>query len=194
MKNQITILFAGGLLAANAVMAAPVTAQTGFTSYGGSTYIAINIDPQDAEAYKNRGLAKYKSGDKKGAIADYDNAIRINPQYAEAYGNRGIAKDDLGDKKGAIADYDSAIRINPQYADAYYNRGNAKSDLDDKQGAIADYDSAIRINPQYAKAYTNRADGATGRLKTRQGCDSRQIAGKKIGIDALLTQKTIKCY
>jgi hypothetical protein len=34
-------------------------------------------------------------------------------------------------------------------------------------------------------------DGATGRLRTRQGCDSRQIAGKKIGIDALLTQKQL---
>ena len=28
---------------------------------------------------------------------------------------------------------------------------------------------------------SNLSDGATGRLKTRQGCDSRQIAGKKIG-------------
>jgi hypothetical protein len=32
MKNQITILFAGGLLAASAVMAAPVTAQTGYSN------------------------------------------------------------------------------------------------------------------------------------------------------------------
>jgi hypothetical protein len=31
MKNQITILFAGGLLAATAVMAAPATAQSGTT-------------------------------------------------------------------------------------------------------------------------------------------------------------------
>jgi tetratricopeptide (TPR) repeat protein len=131
MKNQITILFASGLLAANAVMAAPATAHIGGTfidlwSVAGnpaSNYIAISIDPQDAEAYFDRGNAKYGLGDKKGAIADYDSAIRINPQLAEAYSNRGLVKSALGDKKGAIADYDSAIRINPQLAEAYSNRG-----------------------------------------------------------------------
>jgi tetratricopeptide (TPR) repeat protein len=118
MKNQITILFAGGLLAANAVMAAPATAHIGGTFIAAvgnraSSYIAISIDPQDAQAYFDRGNAKYGLGDKKGAIADYDSAIRINPQYAEVYSNRGVVKSDLGDKKGAIADYDSAIRLNP---------------------------------------------------------------------------------
>ena len=34
------------------------------------------------------------------------------------------------------------------------------------------------ITPRMVRHYP---DGATGRLKTRQGCDSRQIAGKKIG-------------
>ncbi len=41
MKNQITILFAGGLLAATAVMAAPATAQIGVKFNRASNYIAI---------------------------------------------------------------------------------------------------------------------------------------------------------
>jgi tetratricopeptide (TPR) repeat protein len=112
MKNQITILFAGGLLAATAVMAAPATAQIGTRLDRSSNYIAIlqgrgsanAIDPQDAKAYFDRGNAKSDLGDKKGAIADYDSAIRINPQSAKAYYNRGNAKDTLGDKKGATAE------------------------------------------------------------------------------------------
>jgi tetratricopeptide (TPR) repeat protein len=145
MKNQITILFAAGLLAANAVMTVPATAQIGAKSYGGSTYIAIAVDPQSAEAYNNRGDAKYKSGDKKGAITDYDSAIRIDPQYAKAYYNRGLAKYDLSDNKGAIADYDSAIRINPQSALAYMGRAGHKLDLGDKKGAIADCNIAAQL-------------------------------------------------
>ncbi len=117
---------------------------------------AINIKPDYADAYLNRGNAKKNLGDKQGAIADYNQAINIKPDYADAYNNRGIAKKNLGDKQGAIADYNQAINIKPDYALAYNNRGIAKSDLGDKQGAIADYNQAINIKPDYADAYNNR--------------------------------------
>jgi tetratricopeptide (TPR) repeat protein len=53
---------------------------------------AIEFNPQFADAYFNRGLAKYSLGDKNGSIADWTKAIEVNPQYAEAYYNRGYAK------------------------------------------------------------------------------------------------------
>ena len=109
---------------------------------------AIPTNPQDAEAYYNRGNAKYKSGDKAGAIADFTQAITINPQYAEAYYNRGLAKYESGDKAGAIADYTQAITINPQYAEAYSNRGLAKSESGDKAGAIKDLETAKQLFQQ----------------------------------------------
>jgi Tfp pilus assembly protein PilF len=59
---------------------------------------------QEAKAYFDRGLAKYNSGDKKGAISDFDSAIQIDPQYAKAYYNRGVIKYELGDKHGATAE------------------------------------------------------------------------------------------
>ncbi len=132
---------------------------------------AITINPQDAKAYFNRGVAKSDLGDKAGALADYTQAITINPQLADAYNNRGVAKSDLGDKAGAIADYNQAITINPQYADAYNNRGNAKSDLGDNAGAIADFTQAITINPQDAYAYYNR-----GNAKSELGDKAGAIA------------------
>jgi tetratricopeptide (TPR) repeat protein/S1-C subfamily serine protease len=118
--------------------------------------IAIQINPQFAEAYYSRGADKGKSGDTKGAISDYNMAIRLEPKFVRAYNNRGINKLDLGDKKGAIADYDTAIQIDPQFALAYYNRGIAKSALGDKKGAIADYNTAIRLDPKAGLAYNNR--------------------------------------
>ena len=53
----------------------------------------IETNPQDADAYNNRGNAKDELKDYQGAIADYTKAIEINPQYAAAYNNRGLVKD-----------------------------------------------------------------------------------------------------
>jgi tetratricopeptide (TPR) repeat protein len=83
-------------------------------------------------------LARVKSENKKGAIADYDQAIRIYPNFVLAYYNRGNTRYALGDKKGAIADYNQAILIDPNNALAYGNRGLTRSGLGDKKGAIDD--------------------------------------------------------
>ena len=53
---------------------------------------AIAINPRDAEAYKNRGNAKYELKQFEEAIKDYDEAIKINPQFGFAHYNRGNAK------------------------------------------------------------------------------------------------------
>lgn len=56
--------------------------------------------PDDAEAYTNRGKAKFYEGDHDGAIADYSRAIELKPDLASAYYNRGLAKFALGDEQG----------------------------------------------------------------------------------------------
>ena len=119
---------------------------------------AIRSYPQDADAYNNRGNAKFALGLHRDAIADCDRAIHLNPQFAAAYYNRGAAKLALGLHHDAIADCDRAIHLNPQYNAAYYNRGTAKHALGRHHEAIADYDQAIRINPQYTRAYYGRGN------------------------------------
>jgi tetratricopeptide (TPR) repeat protein len=39
------------------------------------------LNPKLAEAYHNRGIAKYKLGNKQGAIIDFDRVIALNPKY-----------------------------------------------------------------------------------------------------------------
>jgi lipoprotein NlpI len=52
---------------------------------------AIEISPQLAEAYCNRGFCRMGKWDFDGAIADCTKAIEIDPNYARAYGNRGLS-------------------------------------------------------------------------------------------------------
>ena len=117
---------------------------------------SIELNPNYANAYNNRGTAKNSLGQHVEAIADYDEVIRLNPDHALAYTNRGVAKDSLREHKDAITDYNQAIRLKPDYAEAYNNRGNAKDCLGQHVDAINDYNQAIRLNPDYAEAYNNR--------------------------------------
>ena len=45
---------------------------------------AIKLNPNDANAYYNRGLAYKKKGDKEQAIADFRKALEIDPSYQKA--------------------------------------------------------------------------------------------------------------
>ncbi len=119
---------------------------------------AIRLNPEYADAYTNRGVARYMQEDLVGAVADYDEAIRLDPEGADAYNNRGGARYKQEDLVGAMADYDEAIRLNPEHAGAYNNRGKARSDQGDLAGAVADYDEAIRLDPEFAMAYITRGD------------------------------------
>lgn len=58
-----------------------------------------------------KGKAKKKGGDYKGAIAAYDNAIRLSPDIADVYANRGEVKIRLGDPDGAFDDLYTSLRL-----------------------------------------------------------------------------------
>ena len=78
---------------------------------------AIELDPDNAQAYYTRGVANSNLGDHRGAIADCNRAIEIDPGYANAYNNRGNAKFVLDDHDGAEADRKRAIELNSEIKD-----------------------------------------------------------------------------
>jgi tetratricopeptide (TPR) repeat protein len=119
---------------------------------------AIEINPNFADVYNNRGLAWDIKGDYDRAIADYSKAIEIDPRFSDPYNNRGIVWDIKGDYDRAIADYNKALELYPHFAGAYYNRGNVWYMKGDPDRAIADYDKALEIDPRFSVAYNNRGD------------------------------------
>jgi tetratricopeptide (TPR) repeat protein len=87
---------------------------------------AIKINPDDADAYYNRGNARFDLGDRAGAIEDYTQAIKINYNYGDAYYNRGNARSDLGDKLLAIEDFHQAT-------DLYWKEGKLAEHKDARE-------------------------------------------------------------
>ena len=76
------------------------------------------LNAQTPNEYFNRGNAKAKKGDFRGAIIDYTKAIELNPSNVDAFFNRGNAKAKNGDFRGAIIDYTKAIELDPSNAEA----------------------------------------------------------------------------
>ena len=120
---------------------------------------AIELRPNYAEAYNNRGVVYDASGEYDLAIADYDKAIELRPDFAVAYFNRGSDYILKSENDLAIADFDKAIELELDYAEAYVYRGLAYRRKGEYDLAIADYDRAIELRPDFDEAYFNR--GAT---------------------------------
>lgn len=97
----------------------------------------INIDSNDAEAYFKRSVLKEKTGDKDGALKDYDRAIKLNPNYAKSYQERNDSKTDSDDEKGSLKDKEKEIEPIPIIP---YN--NKQNDLDSLHSALKDDDMA----------------------------------------------------
>ena len=118
----------------------------------------IAQDPNNVDAYNNRGLSKYAQGDFDGALADFNHVIELRPKRADPYLNRGRIKSDRGDLPGAIADYDTAIALDPHLAMAFNNRGVARMVQGDYASARSDFDRAIDLDLNLSLAYANRSD------------------------------------
>ena len=116
---------------------------------------AIYLNPEDARAYNNRGIAYRCIGDFYAAIADYSRAIYLNPENARFYSNRGVAYRHRGDFYAAIADYSRAIYLNPENARFYSNRGEAWLHLKEWQKARADLTTAKDMGNDIIKSFHN---------------------------------------
>ena len=85
---------------------------------------SIRLDPDNAELYRNRGVAYKKLGQFYYALRDFSRAVQLDPNDAGSYSNRGNTYSKLGQFSLAIEDYNQAIHLDPNYAAAYSSRGN----------------------------------------------------------------------
>jgi tetratricopeptide (TPR) repeat protein len=117
----------------------------------------IDLFPQSAALWSNRGNVRAGQNKLDEAIADYTQSIAIAPLEPDPYINRGSTYEALGEWDKAIADYDHVIDLYPENAAAFNNRGNAKGGKGDWEGAIADYSRASELNTSVVLPIVNLA-------------------------------------
>jgi tetratricopeptide (TPR) repeat protein len=96
------------------------------------TLYQLEIKPNDADAYYNRGNSYTKLGkyEYELAIADFNQSLKIVPNAADAYINRGLAYAELGKYELARTDLERAKQLFLAQGDAA-SAENAESILRD---------------------------------------------------------------
>jgi tetratricopeptide (TPR) repeat protein len=86
---------------------------------------AIELNPNNADAYNNKGTVLSELRNYHQAIECYDKAIALSKNDDIIYYNKGNALCELNKYDEAIEYYDKAIELNPNNADAYNNKAYA---------------------------------------------------------------------
>jgi tetratricopeptide (TPR) repeat protein len=105
---------------------------------------AIAAQPENAQFYRGRALARAAAGRAAEALADAEHLMAKLPQQAETWHARGVARLALGQAREALADFDHTIGAQPELAFAWSSRAAARERLGDVQGAAADRAQAAK--------------------------------------------------
>jgi tetratricopeptide (TPR) repeat protein len=117
----------------------------------------IGTDPEDPNAYNNRGIASAKEGRYEAAIAQFTRAFQRNPVFAEAYYNRGLVDLAIGQLGQAISDFTKAVEIKPGLTECYSIRGNIYVAMSQYDQAVLDFTKVIETAPNSTETYFRRS-------------------------------------
>lgn len=113
---------------------------------------AIELRPDDAQAYAQRARAKLLLSRYAEALPDSKKAIELQPDAA-AYNDLATIHLGLGDVGAAIDDLTAAIELEPGRAQTYHSRGVLYGRIGKADEALADIVTSIRLDPPRAKAW-----------------------------------------
>jgi tetratricopeptide (TPR) repeat protein len=117
----------------------------------------IGADPEDPNAYNNRGIVSAKEGQYEAAIAQFTRAFQRNPVFAEAYYNRGLVDLAIGQLGQAVSDFSKAVEIKPGFIEGYSIRGDIYIAMNQYEQAISDFTKVIELDPDSTETYFRRS-------------------------------------
>jgi tetratricopeptide (TPR) repeat protein len=117
---------------------------------------AVALDPGDARAHNNFGIALAGAGRMGEAIEEYRKSLTLNANSSQTENNLGSALAEKGNLEEARSHFENALRINPDNASAAVNLGNAlAAEGGHTEQAIALLTRALEVQP-------NSPDGQNG--------------------------------
>jgi tetratricopeptide (TPR) repeat protein len=117
---------------------------------------AIELKPDYALAWSNKGVALGNLGRYDEALKAYDKAIELKLDDAGVWSNKGVALGNLGRYDEVLKAYDKAIELKPNFAEAWINKSYELYRLGRYDEALKAYDKAIELKPDDADAWYNK--------------------------------------
>lgn len=146
----------------------------------GEYRLALQLDPNNASALNDLGVALAKTGNLNGAIETYRKAAALSPDLAAVHDNLGVALQKKGDAKGAVWEFRAAVAAQPNDLQAHDNLGLALENQGDLRGAVREYRAALQLDGSSHEAQYNlgRALEKSGDLDGAVAAFQKAVAQK----------------
>jgi tetratricopeptide (TPR) repeat protein len=132
---------------------------------------AIELAPDNAEYFYQRGVVHRENKQPALAVADFDRALELEPSSVSALMERASLRVGAGDKAGAGADLDAADRLAAKEADVRFFLAQGFEHIGLLARSIAQYDLWLLSHPD---------DARTGQALNYR-CWERALQGEELG-------------
>lgn len=145
---------------------------------------ALDVKPGFSWALNARAIAKYRMGDREGAMVDLDQAIKLDPDYAGSLLNKSVIYRLEGDLDTALEYWkksDAVIPGVPTDRASLENLAEIHFELRNFEESKIALDSLLQHHPDYYLAYKHRAKvyRAMGEMDLAQRDDSAFVQARK---------------
>ncbi len=119
--------------------------------------LALEIDPQDANAWNNKGFVLLQLGKYEEALKAFEKVLALEPDDDKDWYLKGICLSYLGRYSEAIEAYDQALAINPMsdYV-VWYNKGIDLCALGMCNESLEAFNKALELNPEHWASWLMR--------------------------------------
>ncbi len=131
------------------------------TGNSGAAERAIQLTPNDAEAYFAGAAVMNLTGERNQSLNKLERAVALRPSDYGLWSELGLLRDQIGDTSGALAAFDEAVRRAPFYSQPRWNRGNVLLRRGEYEAAFSDLRQAAQSNPELAPSLIDLAWGVS---------------------------------
>jgi tetratricopeptide (TPR) repeat protein len=118
---------------------------------------AIDLAPNAAAGYFDRGRALHSLGQFELAKADFNRVIEIEGGMAYSLNARGLASLEQGSVDIALDDFNAALVLDPNHHSSLVNRANAYAVAGQKEKARTDFENAVESMEENGYGHANYA-------------------------------------
>jgi tetratricopeptide (TPR) repeat protein len=119
---------------------------------------AVELRPDEVEAWFRLGLARSANDEPNAAIEAYGQAAEMDPTHARSRNNLGNVLFRRGDYEEALVWYESALAIDPDYMLARYHQGWVMRHYNRNEEAEVAFRQCLELTPQSSREQSTHFD------------------------------------